>query len=186
MRYFLTFLIGVGLVVLLIILLIRAIFGGGAPVEEKPELVSYAYTNTVMRLTISGPIVADAEHREIRIDISQYSNDVRTITGYEGRVDYSNTTVSNPNAYASFLRGLDLLGYTRGSDKEETADERGYCPFGRRYVFEIIDGADTIQRYWATSCGDTINFKGDYGQIVRLFQAQIPEYNEKTRETRLN
>lgn len=181
MRYFITFLIGIGLVVLIIILLIRAIFGGGGgvPEEERAELTSYANSNVIMRMTIDGPVNSEEIHRQIRIDVSQFSSELRTITGYEGRVDSTARFDSNPTAYANFLRALDLLGYTQGDDKEEVADERGYCPAGRRYVFEILDGSEQIQRYWTTSCDHKLSFKGDADGVINLFRAQIPEYNQR-------
>lgn len=187
MRYFITFLIGIGLVVLIIILLIRAIFGGGGTPEPKADLAAdYSNSNVVMRLTIDGPVDAETIHNQIRIDVSQYSSELRIIDGYEGRVSRTERFDSNPTAYANFLRAIDLQGYTNGNDDEEVEDERGYCPFGQRYVFEIIDGGDSIQRYWATSCEDRISFKGNYDDIIRLFEMQIPEYRDLTQETRIN
>ena len=179
MRYFLTFLIGIGLVILVIILLIRAIFGGGGPTETQTPMIDYANSNVIMRLTIQGPVNSQQEHREVRIDVSQYSSDLRIIEGYENRVSDSETFNSNPSAYANFLRALDLLRYDEGLDNEERADERGYCPFGKRFVFEIIDGSSTIQRYWETDCGEQQGTSlADVNQVVDLFKAQIPEYGE--------
>jgi hypothetical protein len=190
MRYFVTLLIGIGLVILVIILLIRAIFGGGGdPAQEsqgKP-LVDYANSNVIMRTTIAGPIEANSEYEEIRIDVSQYSTDIRIINGFQGRVVRSESATSNTQAYASFLRALDLMGYANGDDREELKDERGHCPFGRRFIFEIIDGSEKVQRYWTTSCNRDGSFKGDSDGVIRLFRAQIPreKYNEATEGVRI-
>lgn len=186
MRYLVAALVSIGLVILVIILLVRAIFGGGGDVQERPApLVDYANSNVIVRTTISGPIVSNEEHEEIRIDVSQYTADIRTITGYEGRVTSSNRFNSNPSAYASFLSALDLMGYTQGNDDEELADERGRCHDGNRYVFEIIDGSDVVQRYWSTSCrGEGGTFQGQTREVVDLFKAQIPrdDYRDITRQ----
>lgn len=188
MRYFLTFLIGIGLIVLVIILLLRAIFGGGGDSpESRAPLIDYANSNVIMRITIQGPINAHQEHARARIDVSQYSSDIRVISGYENFVERSETFESNPSAYANFLRALDLMGYDQGDDSDALADERGVCPFGRRYVFEIIDGSSTIQRYWATSCsGAPRSSNAQVNPVLRLFRAQIPEYNQIVSGTGLN
>jgi hypothetical protein len=82
------------------------------------------------------------------------------------------------------LRALDLLGYTEGNDASELADERGYCPAGRRYIYAIADGSDILQRYWSTSCGEG-TFAGRTKGVRALFQAQIPDYREFIRGVKL-
>ena len=58
-----------------------------------------------------------------------------------------------------------------------SANEKGYCPLGNRYVFEIIEGGDAIQRYWATNCANRKTYKGNLSLTLMLFQAQVPDYN---------
>jgi hypothetical protein len=181
MRYFVTFLIGISLVVLVIILLIRAIFGGGDTQTAKaPTLVDYANTNVVMRYTIWSQVEADQAHQQLRIDISKYSSDIYLYNGYENTLIKNQSYPSNPSAYSDFLRGLDLLGYTKGNPDKALADWRGYCPSGQRYVYEIIDGSSTVQQYWATSCSkkSARTFLGQVAPVNGLFRAQIPEYKE--------
>lgn len=180
MRYFISFLIAVGIVILIIILLIRAIFGGGEPAEPKAQLLSYNRPGTSMRLTIDGPINSELQHRQVQIDISQRQTQIRTITGYENRTLDSKTFGNNPNAYGVFLRAIDLQGYTDGDNSESLIDERGYCPTGQRYIFEIIDNDNVTQRYWSTSCGGVHSFKGNADVTIGLFRAQIPDYEQIT------
>ena len=183
MRYFLGFLIFIGLIILAIIFLIRLIFGGGGqPVEPKTELLEYARTAKVMRLTIDGPITADETHRRIQFQISQNMNELMLIQGYQNdpaRMNHQEVA-SNPESYANFLRAIDLQGYTLGKDNPKLADERGYCPQGNRYIFEIIDGSETLQRYWDTSCHDASTFEGQTAVILQLFKTQFPKYFETT------
>ena len=183
MRYFLGFLIFIGLIILAIIFLIRLIFGGGGGTPEpKTELLEYARSNKVMRLTIDGPINSEEEHRRIQFQIGQNMNELFLIEGYQNDAARMSRqeVASNPEAYANFLRAIDLQGYTLGNDSAEMADERGYCPQGNRYVFEIIDGSETLQRYWDTSCRDARTFEGKTAVIVQLFKAQFPDYFDTT------
>jgi hypothetical protein len=180
MRYFLGLLIGLGLIILFIILLVRLIFGGGGEQQKpKTDLLTYSDTNVVMRLLIDGPINADQDHRRIQIDVSDTMNELSLLTGYQGNVQKTQSFASNSSAYANFLRAIDLQGYTQGKDSKDLTDERGFCPGGNRYIFEIVDGANIKQRYWSTSCGGTKSFDGQVPVILNLFKAQIPGYTQQ-------
>lgn len=180
MRYFIGFLIILGLIILGIILFIRLLFGGGGQpeVSNTEALTSYAQTSTVMQLEISGPINANQDHRRVQIDVGTGGNEIRIYKGYQTELLRRENFHSNPDAYASFLRAIDLLGYTSGDTAENMADERGFCPTGERYVFSIVSGSETKQRFWSTSCGDQGSFKGQTDMIIELFQAQIPGYED--------
>lgn len=179
MRYIVGLLIAVGLGILGIILLFRFIFGGGSTVPPKTQLLTYANTNVVMRLTIDGPINVDQDHRRIQIDVGSGNNEVRFMTGYQGNIVKAQTFDSNPTAYSNFLRAIDLQGFTKGDDSKGLADERGYCPTGYRYIYEIVDGSTTKQRYWTTSCNQVKSFQGNSGVINTLFKAQVADYEQQ-------
>ncbi len=185
MRYIVALLIAIGLVVIFIIILMRAIFGGGdAPVEQKQvNLADYDRTNVVMRLVVDGPVTADEEHRQVHIQVGRDGNTVQIIRGYQGEVIRKEQTNSNSSAYGNFLRAIDLLGYSDGNKSKAQEDYRGHCPFGQRYIFQIMDGNDLKQQFWSTSCNDgSGSFHGQSDQIVELFQAQIPNYSTITEE----
>lgn len=187
MRYFITFLIGIGLVVLVIVLLIRAIFGGGSetPETQAPQLNSYANTNVVMRLSVWSQVEANQTHQQMRIDVSKYSSDIYLYNGYENTLVKNETFPSNPKAYTDFLNGLELAGYTKGNPDKALANWQGYCPFGVRYIYEIIDGAKTVQQYWSTSCGaqQPKTFLGNTTTVTGLYKAQIPDFSTFTQNT---
>lgn len=181
MRYFIGFLIILGLIILGIILFIRLLFGGSEPQPKDTEaLTSYARTSTIMQLEIGGPITADQDFRRVQIDVGTNGNEIRIYKGYQNEVIRRENFYGSAESYANFLRAIDLLGYTNGDASEELADERGYCPDGQRYVFSIIDGSETKQRFWSTSCGKQGSFKGSDGAITELFENQIPGYSEIT------
>lgn len=183
MKYVFAFLAAVGLIIVVFILIVRGL-GGGRP-DVQTELVDYAKTQTVMKMTVSGKVNADQEHSSVNVVIGRSSNKIELIEGYEGRVVQTKTYESNENAYATFLRALDLQGYTKGNDDPDREDSRGVCPTGKVYTFEIITGSDTVQRFWTTSCGGG-TFKGNTAVVRTLFRAQIPDYSTVIRGTGLN
>ncbi len=187
-RPVLLFLIAIGLVALVAILIVRSISLTSNQATESIErnaLVDYAGTSTVVRLTIEGPIVADQNFRATEITIGSGKNEIKTIQGYQGRVDTARSFESNSAAYANFLRALDLQGYTLGNSNAQWADYRGFCPAGQRYIFEIINGSEVVQKYWSASCGRMGNFEGNTLQVLNLFRAQIPEYRQIVGPTKI-
>jgi hypothetical protein len=183
MRYVLGFLLAIGLLILVIFLIVRGFSGDEA--GPQAELIDYAQTDTVMRMTVEGPVNAEQEHRSATVTIGRSSNEINVIQGYQGQVLNTRTYASNENAYATFLRALDLQGYNRGDVNPENEDSRGYCPTGRVYIFEIITGSATVQKFWDTTCGDG-TFDGNTSVVRELFREQIPDYSDIIRGTRLN
>lgn len=185
MRYIVAFLIAIGLIILFVIILLRAIFGGGgeAPQERRINLADYENTNVVMRMVIDGPVTANEAHRQVHIEVGRDNNKIQIVRGYQGEVTRQEQFNSNSSAYGNFLRALDLSGYTNGNRSRALEDYRGHCPFGSRYVFQIMDGNEIKQQFWSTSCGNNEgSFRGQTDQVVQLFQAQIPTYEDLTNE----
>lgn len=190
MRYFIGFLISIGLIIILIVLLLTG--GGGdsdrpAQPEEptRPKTVSqlaeFATTNAVVRLTINGPINSDQEHQAVRITVGQNDTVYEQINGYQGTVASQQTFVSNSDAYSNFLYAIGRAGFLRGDDSKALANEKGYCPLGQRYVFELIDGSERLLRYWATSCRSAPKtYHGNVNLTNGLFENQVPGYNDLT------
>lgn len=174
-RYFLGFLAAVALIVVVFILIIRG-FSGGERAPES-ELTDYARTQTVMRMTVEGEVNADQEHRSAIVTVGRSNNTIELVQGYEGRVMQTRTYASNEEAYATFLRALQLQGYTRGDDNPDREDSRGVCPTGKVYTFEIVTGSAVVQRFWTTSCKEG-TFRGNTNLIRTLFREQIPDYSE--------
>ncbi len=178
MRYLLLFLIGIGLIVLIFVLLLKNF--SSSNVAPKKPLIDYATTNAVMQITISGPVVADQNHKEVQVTIGQTANQINIIQGYQGTIINTQTYQNNESAYAVFLRAIDSAGFTDGNSNPNLTDDRGFCAQGDTYNFEIINGPSTVQNYWATNCGSQGTFQGDVGLIMSLFQAQIPNYGTVT------
>lgn len=175
MRYFFGFLAAVALVIVVFILIIRGFSGGDKKLET--ELADYAKTETVMRMVVEGKVNADQDHRSVTVVVGRSSNTVSLVQGYEGHVLQTKTYESNEDAYATFLRALQLQGYNNGNDDPDKQDSRGVCPTGKVYTFEIITGSATVQRFWTTSCGGG-TFRGNVGVVRQLFRAQAPDYSD--------
>jgi len=179
MRYIIGFLIGLGLIVLTIVLIFKAFSGGGGEKPQKIDLNSYSTTNTVMRLTIDGPVNADQTHQRIRVTVGRDKVTFEQIQGYQGKLTQTKEFDNNADAYASFLRALSVAGYTSGKTDPKLKDERGYCPLGSRYVYEALSGSDDILRWWNTSCGSAYgNFLGKGDTVRSLFKRQVPGYDK--------
>lgn len=186
MRYIIGLLLGIGLIVLTFILIFRAFSGGNdEPQQQQIKLVDYASSTAVVRYTIDGRVNADQDHNRVRVTVGRDQILFEHIQGYEGRTVRTQTYPSNQQAYATFLRSIDQANFTVGSEEVDD-DERGYCPNGRRYIYEVVDGADQVQRWWSTSCGTDIgSYQGGNASVIRtLFQRQVPEWNDLTRGIR--
>ncbi len=187
MRYIVGFLIGIGLIVLTFILIVRIFSGGGD--EARPReinLNSYSTTDTVMRLTMDGPVVADAQHQQIRITVGRDQVLFERFVGYQGDIADTKTYPNNPDAYSEFLKALDVAGYKLGN-ADGPKDERGFCPTGQRFIYEAIGDGENILRWWQTSCGNSQgNFEGRGVDIRNLYKKQVPEYRQLIRGTTFN
>ena len=184
MRYFIGFLITVGLVILLIFLLFHG--GGKSKLPLTPKtLVSYATTNAEVRLTIDGPINADQLHQQIRITVDSTEVTYEQIQGYDGSVVSQQQFASSQSAYDVFLHALSHAGFTQGDTSKTLIDERGYCALGDRYIFELRQDGNDIERYWATSCGKPKTYLGTLSLTLSLFQTQVPGYTDLTQNVHL-
>lgn len=179
MRYIAGLLLGIGLIVLTFVLIFRALGGGGGSSERERQinLNDYATTNAVMRWTQDGAINSEERHARVRISVTKDQVTFEQIQGYQGKLVQTKTFPSNPQAYGTFLRALTLAGFTNARPNV-TDDERGYCPQGRRFIYEIVNGGDEVKRTWSTSCSrDQGSFNGSADTVRSLFQKQVPDYD---------
>jgi len=173
MKYFVGLLIAIGLVVLVVIMIIRG-FSGGSTTKNQTPLSDYATTNTVMQMTVEGPIVTDQEHQGYRVSVGRDQVVVEAFQGYQYSVIASKTYSNNQDSYNNFLRAIDIAGFAKGNSKSPATDPRGVCATGDRVTFKILNGSSEVQNYWGTSCGGQGNFKGNFTQVKQLFNRQIP------------
>jgi hypothetical protein len=177
------------LILLVVILVVRS--GPSKPVgdvqtgEPQVNLAEYESKPATVSLTTRGQVTADETRRAIRITVSQQERAIEILEGYDEAVVSRQTFPNNSDAYKIFLSALSNAGFTR-EQETEVKDERGVCPFGRRYVFKLQDGSQQVFRAWTTSCRNGRgSFGGNLGVARRLFEQQIPEYSTVTRGVRL-
>ena len=179
-RFLISLLVGIGLIVVVLILIFR---GGGSPApgtNPTANLLNFANTSTTVQVTDSFPVSADQTHHSFVTVVGQNQTTFTVEQGYQGQVLRSQTYQNNSSAYAMFLRALQIAGYNKGNNDPKLADERGYCPLGHEYIYEIKDGNNTLMRYWASSCGSLGNSKGRTDLILDLFRRQVPDYDKLT------
>jgi hypothetical protein len=174
LRTIIAALVGIGIVVLFIVLMFKLIGGrGGDSTTKTINPAAYSHTAAEATLLIDTRTNIDQDHRQVKIIISGTQNEIQIIQGYQGNIIDSRTYATNDAAFNVFLQSLKLAKFSRGNDKS-TADYRGYCPLGNRYVYSFNDGNKDLFRYWSTSCGEG-TFGGNRALIRRLFMRQIPD-----------
>ncbi|HUD81386.1 MAG TPA: hypothetical protein VMR08_02020 [Patescibacteria group bacterium] len=181
MRFFVTVLIALSLLVLVFVLIIKGFSNHPSQTVPQP-LTSYAATDTSMQFVISGPVSADQTHQAITMNISQTQAQINIIQGYQGQIINSKNFTNNESAYLNFLSALQLAEFTKGTSNLYTTADLGACSFGDRYNLQIINGTgQTIQNFWADSCSNRDGtFKGLLNTVEQLFFAQIPNYGDLT------
>jgi hypothetical protein len=180
-------LIVVGVILLFIVMIIFVIARGGESPQQKTEvakqtsLVDYADTTTEMRFTVEGKVNARENHRVIQIHVGRDYRSITIFEGYQGTVLRQQSYLNDRNAYNTFLAAINNQGYTKTREAARGVDSQGACALGRRFRYDIIEGSDTKQSLWSTSCRNADGtFAGRSTQVRQLFEAQIPNYNELT------
>lgn len=180
MRYFIGFIATIGLIIILILL----IFHGGSNKAKVPTtaktLDSYANTNAEAQLTIDGPINAPQNHQQIQISVGQDETTFEQLQGYNGSVVNLQSFTNTEASYSAFLHALTVAGFTDGNTSSSLGDDQGYCPLGSRYIFQLTQNGNNIERFWATNCGNPKTYLGNLNLTLALFQAQVPGYNTLT------
>lgn len=180
MRYFVGFLITIGLIILLLVMLL----GGSNNKSKVPKtiktLADYAATSAEVRVTNDGPINAESQHQKIRITVNRDNVTYEQINGYDDGVVKMQNYPNTKDAYSTFLLALAHANFTKGDTAKALSDERGYCPLGNRYIFELIQDGKTLERFWSTSCGKPKTYLGNSSLTLTLFKAQVPDYSALT------
>jgi hypothetical protein len=180
MRYYIGLVVTLGLIVLVLFLLFH---GGGKPTVPKTSapLYSYANTGSDVRLTIDGPINASDDHQQVQITVNQNVVTYDQFQGYDGQVVNQQQFANSENAYSAFLYALALNGFTDGNTSSALSNEQGHCALGERYIFELMQNGNDLERFWATNCANVIkSFNGNLPLMLTLFEAQVPNYQTLT------
>lgn len=173
LRPLLAMLVGIGLVVLVAVLLIKAFSGGPSSPTSQIDITKYSGVASSATLLVDAPTMLDQDHRQVKITVSGTENEIDILKGYQGTVLQSKTYADNTTAYSTFLQTLKLMNFSKG--KVSSVDYRGYCPTGDRYLLTFNDGNKDLFTYWATSCGGQGTYEGELSPVLQQFQRQIQE-----------
>ena len=134
--------------------------------------------NATIRWTQYGRLVGDDRRRAVRITISHNERKVELLTGYGEKVEKSITMPNDEKGYTDFLIALEKINF--GQERSvKNNDDRGACPLGQTYVYEIYDGSDQKMRRWSDSCNAADGpFAGNAGTTRQLFKNQITGYDK--------
>ncbi|HVX24487.1 MAG TPA: hypothetical protein VG992_04070 [Candidatus Saccharimonadales bacterium] len=176
-RYFIGFLLAIGLIILVIILLFS---GGGKPQVPSTTKVlsSFSSTDATTSMTIDGPVNDPQNHEQIKIIVSNSDITFEHLKGYDGHVVSVRTYPNTEKSYYVFLRALMGAKFTNGDTSQSLADSTGYCPLGNRYIFNLSQEGQTIEQFWTTNCSGPKTYHGDSNLTVTLFEDQVPNYDD--------
>ena len=191
MRYILGVL-GVVLVAFLAIILITThgpSNDGSANSPKKPagiNLFDYDNGDSAVKMTIQGRLVGEDQRQAIRVTVTQSQRHIDMLSGYEENASKSETFPNTPAAYSTLLHALNNANFTK-KRKGITDDERGTCPTGNRYIYELKKGNDQVQRLWAASCATGEGTFAGNGSLIRdMFRAQVPDYDTFLSDSHFN
>jgi hypothetical protein len=177
-RYFVGFLLAVGLIVVVVVLIIHALTSHKGPTPL--DLPSYANSDVEVQLTIDSPVTSPDTHHDIIMTVGSTQSTLQVTQGYDNNIVSMKSYPMTPNAYNVFLHALELNNFTKGNTNPADANETGHCATGDRYIFEVLDGSNNdLERFWSTSCGSG-TFSGDPSLIKQLFTSQFSDYGTQT------
>lgn len=179
----------IGLAIWALVSVGRMIFGGGNSTNspettQQVNVGKQALTSTTadrsVRMTVRGPIVADENFRSYSVTISPDARNMTTYSGYIGQQVDTQQLTNNIPAYEQFVYALDRANFMEGTPLTGTANDlRGICATGSIYEFEVLQGANSIQKLWTSTCdGSQGSLKASRPQIINLFRLQIPQFDQ--------
>ncbi len=188
MKYVFSVLGIIFVVVLAIVLISRG--GNDSPNgRDTPKVVKTTDQNkegTSVVFTTQGRLVGEDQRRAIRVVVTQSERRLEILTGYEEAVERSQVYANTPDAYENFLIALDRAGFTRSKEYVPT-DERGVCPLGRTFIYQVKEFSQDLKNLWNTSCNSAKQgtFAGAASTIQTLFRRQIPDYEKQVKGVKL-
>lgn len=182
-RYIIGALALIGLTILLILILTTG--HRRVPAPQAESLPSYSNSNSEVSVTIAGPIVAPQNYNEATIAINQNSSSFTLYQGYDGHVIDTQVFNNTQNSYKNFLYALYYAGFEK-TINTSIPSNNGLCPTGNRYDFYLRNNGSVVSHTWVTNCSATPqSFGGSLGLTLGLFEAQIPQINNYTRNANL-
>ncbi len=128
--------------------------------------------------TQQGRLVGNDLRRSVKITVTPTERRVDLLDGYDQKITKTTIFTNDKVGYTSFLLALENLNFGR-ERKVTQPDERGVCPLGQRYIYELHDGGTQKIRLWSDSCvAAEGTYAGSATTTRQLFKAQITGYEK--------
>lgn len=179
---FLAFIAAVVVVVLLVLGFIRTTNSNAvqSAVSATATLTDDDMVSSVVRYTVTSPVVADENYRETRMTVSQTGRTIEVLKGYDKKVEKSSTLPNSKEAYKAFLGALAAAHFSAKRDNVQ-GSARTTCVTGNHYFYELSLGSDKKVDTWTTSCSSKNgSFAGEADNTAQLFRDQFPDYDKTT------
>ncbi len=180
-------LIVIALAIAALVSLGRTFFGGDdssspspTPVNTGKQALTSTQADRSVRMTVRGPIVADENFHSYTITASPDARNMTTYTGYTDK-EVDNEQLQNTHkAYEQFVYALSRANLMEGTPLSGADnDTRGICATGYLYEFEVLQGDNSVQKLWTSTCtGSPGSLKANLQQVTSLFRSQIPDYSK--------
>jgi len=185
MKFFFGLLAFIAAVVVVALLVVSLFRGFNNEDTSSPVISTYSFDDktsveTIARYTVSGPIVADENYRQVRITVSKNARTIEVLKGYAAAVEKSSTLPNTPAAYTAFLGALRAAEFTNKRENV-TTDPSSTCITGNKFFYELALASDKKADTWTTNCSfNDGTFAGNPRGTAQIFRAQIPNYRELT------
>jgi hypothetical protein len=136
-------------------------------------------SDSQVRYTIDGPIIASENYRSVQITISPTDRNLTVFQGYQGSAIINQTYPNNQQAYADFLAALQHVDFTAVRSVSSSLSSQSICPTGNRSRYQLLEANKKLMDLWSASCIGG-SFAGNINQTSNLFRAQIPDYDKQT------
>lgn len=177
----------IGIIVIIVIAVLATVFfvGRGNRSEKgiaAPQAVHTAdfieKANSSVAWTQEGRLVGSDQRRAVRIVVSPTVRRAEIVEGYNGKVLKSMDLPNDKVAFSNFMLALENLNYGQ-ERKVKNPDDRGACPLGHRFIYEIKEGDTQKLRLWSTSCNSKDGtFNGVATTTRQVFKNQITGYDK--------
>lgn len=143
------------------------------------SLSTYADTAATVSYTIGGVIRGNDQYRAIKITVSNTGRTIQILSGYQGQILKSQTTPNNIQAYQQFLAAIQNQGFLSQRTNPTATNMEGQCPLGNRFIVASTNIPNIPASLWSSTCGaKSGTWAGSNTNVSRLFQLQIPNYNQ--------
>lgn len=180
-------LIVIGIAIWALISLGRVMFSGessdpdtAVPANNGKAALIDTTADRSVRMIARGPIVAEENFHSYSMTITPDSRNMTTYKGYVGQTVNSEQLGNNVQAYTQFVNALSRAKLMEGTPLTgEANDINGICATGYVYEFEVMQGTNSVQKLWTSTCkGSQGSLKASLSQVMSLFRAQIPSYSK--------